>query len=210
MQLGEAIGAEMRQVVDRDFEGQPARVVVGERVYQTHPDDLWHALTHPDRLKRWFTEVEGDLRLGGRFQIKGNAAGTIRRCEPPRLLDITWEFGGGISWVVLTLAPEGRGTRLSLEHIALLRDVDGEHWRNFGPGAVGVGWDLSFFGLQRYFETGGDRPPEADPAWMASQEAKDFVFDSAAAWRDADIANGEDPAAAKTRADLTAKFYTGG
>jgi len=208
--LQSVIGAEVREVADRERDGKPVKVVVMARTYDTDVDDLWDALTNAERLPRWFSPVTGDLKLGGRYQVQGNAGGTILRCEPPKLLDITWEFGGGVSWVVLHVAPDGRGARLTLEHVFSAEDLDGEHWQKFGPAAVGVGWDLSFFGLGRHFETGGDRPPEADPAWMATDEAKAFMRGSADAWGAAHIASGEDPETARRMAANTAKFYTGG
>jgi uncharacterized protein YndB with AHSA1/START domain len=208
--LSNVIGAEFRAVTDREWEGRPAKAVVAARVYDTDPDDLWDALTNAERLPRWFAPVSGDLRLGGRFQIQGNAAGTVLRCDPGEALDITWEFAGATSWVTLRLRREGSGVRLTLEHIIPASDLDGEHWQRFGPGAVGVGWDLGFFGLGRHFETGGQRPPEADPAWMASEAAKAFLRDSAEAWAQAHIASGEDPDVARRMAQATAAFYTGG
>ena len=75
-------GAEYRRVETREYLGKPALVVVAARSYDTHVDDLWNALTTPDRLARWLSSVEGDLKLGGRYQIKGNASGTITRCDP--------------------------------------------------------------------------------------------------------------------------------
>lgn len=208
--LSNVIGAEFRQVADREWEGRPAKAVVAARVYPTDADDLWDALTNPERIPRWFSPVSGDLRLGGRFQIQGNAGGTILRCDPAEALDITWEFAGATSWVTLRLAREGDGVRLTLEHIFPSGDLDGEHWQKYGPGAVGVGWDLSFLGLGLHLAAGGARPPEAEPAWMASDEAKAFMRDSAQAWAEAHIASGEDAATAQRMAQATAAFYTGG
>ncbi|HEX7946541.1 MAG TPA: SRPBCC family protein [Phenylobacterium sp.] len=208
--LANVIGAEFREVADRTQDGKPAKAVVAARTYDTDPADLWDALTNPERIPRWFSPVTGDLRLGGRYQIQGNAGGTIQRCEPPMALDITWEFGGGKSWVTLRLAQEGAGTRLTLEHIMLAQDMKGEHWLQFGPGAVGVGWDLSFLGLGLHLASGGAKPPESDPAWMASDEAKAFMRRSANAWAEAHIASGEDAETARRMAAATAKFYTGG
>ena len=207
--LANTIGAEFREVADREHDGRPAKAVVAARVYDTDAADLWDALTNPERIPRWFSPVTGELKLGGRYQIQGNAGGTIQRCEPPRALDITWEFGGGKSWVTLRLAPEGAGTRLTLEHIMLAEDMTGEHWLQFGPGAVGVGWDLSFLGLGLHLASGGARPPEADPAWMASDEAKAFMRESATGWAAAHIASGEDAEVARGMASRTAGFYTG-
>ena len=36
--------------------------------FDTDIDDLWSALTDPQRLARWIARVEGDLRLGGEFR----------------------------------------------------------------------------------------------------------------------------------------------
>src|SRR5258708_24042622 len=87
--------------------------------------------------RRALLPIIGDLRLGGHYQFEGNAGGTIRRCEPPRLLAVTWEMGGSPSWLTISLAedPAG-GTRLELEHVA---HVGGDLWNQFGPGAVGGG-----------------------------------------------------------------------
>src|SRR5690242_20495197 len=125
--LTNALGAEFRRFENRDHEGKAARVVVAQRTYDTDREDLWNALTSRERIPRWFLPVEGDLRLGGRYQLKGNAGGTITRCEPPQALDLTWEFGGSTSWVTVRLAPVGQRTQLTLEHIVAASDVD-EHW----------------------------------------------------------------------------------
>ena len=51
---------------------------------------------------------------------------------------------GGVSWVTVRLSPDPKGgTRLELEHAAHVE----EHWKKFGPGAVGIGWDLGLLGL---------------------------------------------------------------
>ena len=208
--LQSIIGAEFREVADRERDGKPVKVVVAARTYDTDLNDLWDALTNAERLPRWFSPVTGDLKLGGRYQVQGNAGGTILRCEPPKLLDVTWEFAGAVSWVVLTLAPDGEGARLTLEHVFSAEDLDGEHWQKFGPAAVGVGWDLSFLGLGLHLASGGGEFREHDPAWTATDEAKAFMSGSADAWGAAHIASGEDSEVARRMAANTAKFYTGG
>jgi uncharacterized protein YndB with AHSA1/START domain len=208
--LHRLIGAEFREVADRVRDGKAVRAVVAARSYDPTVEDLWDALTNAERIPRWFSPVTGELKRGGRYQIQGNAGGTILRCDPPEVFDITWEFGGGMSWVTVTLAPDGDTARLTLEHAMSAADLDGDHWKQFGPAAVGVGWDLSFFGLGRHIEVRGARPPEADPAWMASDEAKAFMRGSAEAWAEAHIASGEDPHTARGMAERTAAFYTGG
>jgi uncharacterized protein YndB with AHSA1/START domain len=46
----------------------------------------------PSGIPRWFLPIAGDLRLGGRFQLEGNAGGEITECRPPRRLAVTWEL----------------------------------------------------------------------------------------------------------------------
>ena len=207
--LTSIVGAEFREVADRVRDGRPVKSVIAARTYDTTVEDLWNALTDPERIPRWFAPVSGELRLGGRYQVQGNAGGTILRCEAPRLFDISWEFGGGVGWVTVTLEPDGDGTRLTLEHASPAEYCEGDHWKQFGPGAVGVGWDLSSLGLGLHLEAGGERPPEADPAWMESDEAKAFVRASAQAWADAHVDSGEDAATARRMAKNTGDFYTG-
>jgi uncharacterized protein YndB with AHSA1/START domain len=197
-------------VENREHLGKPALVVVAARTYDTTVDDLWDAITTPTRLVRWFLPVEGDLRLGGRYQLQGNAGGTIRRCERPEALDLTWEFGGDTTWVNIRLSPDGRGARLTLEHIAHREGVGEEHLKQFGPGAVGIGWDLSFHGLGLHVaEPGATLDPAAAQAWTLSVEGKAFILASGEAWGAAHEASGEDAAEARAKAERTIAFYTG-
>ena len=48
------------------------------------------------------------------------------------------------------LAPDGDKARLTLEHIAHKDGIGEEHLKQFGPGAVGIGWDLGLYGLERH------------------------------------------------------------
>lgn len=209
--VGSLIGAEFREVADREWQGRPVKAVVAARTYDTEVADLWDAVSNPERIPRWFSPVTGDFKQGGRYQIQGNAGGTILRCDPPEALDVSWEFAGATSWVTVRLAADGGRSRLTLEHLIDAADLDGDHWKRFGPAAVGVGWDLSFLGLGLYLAGHGDRPPEAaDPAWAVSDEAKTFMRGSAEAWAQAHIRSGEDPQTARRMAEATAQFYTGG
>jgi uncharacterized protein YndB with AHSA1/START domain len=201
------IGAVVREVASREHEGRPARVVVATRTYDTDVEDVWDALTNAERIPRWFLPVTGDLRLGGRYQFQGNAGGTITRCEPPRLLAVTWEMGGSDSWLTISLLndPNG-GTRLELEHVA---HVDDDFWNQFGPGAVGVGWDLALFGLGQHLATGGSVDRNEAAAWSVSDEGREFVRRSSEEWCRASIAAGTGDAAARAAAARTTAFYGG-
>lgn len=201
------IGAVSRVVDRRERDGREARVAVMTRTYDTDCEDLWDALTSAERLPRWFLPVTGELRLGGRFQFVGNAGGEVTLCEPPRRLAITWEFGGEVSWVEVSLADdEAGGTRLTLEHVA---HVDGDRWDKFGPGAVGVGWDLALTGLATHIATRAPVDAGAFMAWSASDAGKQFIRDSSDGWRRASVAAGTDAQAAAAAAARTTAFYTG-
>lgn len=200
------IGAVTREVREVERAGQKARIVVAARSYDTSVEDLWDAISNKERLPRWFAPVTGDFKLGGAYAVQGNASGTITRCEPPRELALTWEFGGGVSWVEVSLRPDGEGAHLELKHTAYPE----AHWEQFGPGAVGIGWELGLMGMARHLEDpSAARPPEGAEEWMASPEAKHFIRLSAEGWRDAAIKAGDDAAWAAASAERTRKFYSG-
>jgi uncharacterized protein YndB with AHSA1/START domain len=183
-------------------DGQEVRVLVLEKRYDAPRDDVWHAVTTAERIARWLGPVSGDLELGGRYQIEGNAGGTVLRCTEPELLEVTWEYGEGVGWVLLTLAEDGPGTRLRLEHSAT---VDEETWSRFGPGAVGIGWELAFGGLGLHLadpEFTPGEPDYTDPGYPA------FVRGSGTAWAEADIAAGTDPEQARAAAERCFAAYT--
>jgi uncharacterized protein YndB with AHSA1/START domain len=203
-----AFGAVTREVARREVDGKMARVIVAARGYDTDVEDLWDALTNAERLPRWFLPVSGEFKLGGRYQIKGNASGTVTQCDPPRVLGLTWEHGGAVSWVTVTLQAKGKGSHLELEHVA---HVPEEFWSQFGPGAVGGGWDLALMGLGEHVEKGLTNDPQEAEAWTTSTpEGRDFVRRCSDDWARAAIADGEDEAVAKAGADATFAFYTGG
>ncbi|MET0343925.1 MAG: SRPBCC family protein [Polyangiales bacterium] len=203
-------GTEFRRVEERDHQGKPALVGVAVRIFDTDVDDLWEAISTPQRLARWFLPVEGDLRLGGRYQLRGNAGGTITRCDPPEALDLTWEFAGGTSWVNLRLTAAGEQARLTLEHIAHKDGIGAEHLERYGPGATGVGWDLALHGLKQHLgNPAAAIDPAAFEAWTLSSEGKAFVRSAGEAWCEAYIASGASPDQARAQAERTIAFYTG-
>ncbi|HXW15906.1 MAG TPA: SRPBCC family protein [Terriglobia bacterium] len=200
-------GAVIREVRSRGHDGRPAWVVVATRAYDTTMDDVWDAITNPQRIVRWFLPISGDLRVGGHYQLQGNASGQIQVCEPPRLLQVTWESGGQVSWVNIRLTElSDGGTRLQLEHIGHVPD---DFWKRFGPGAVGVGWDLALLGLSLHLSTGAAVDPKEAAAWTLSAEGKEFVRRSSDEWGRASIAAGTEEGAARDAASRTTAFYCG-
>lgn len=203
----EQISAVERQVGHRTIAAGEARVLTISQRYRTTIDDLWDACTTSERLARWFAPVSGDLVLGGRYQVQGNAAGTVERCEPPASFAATWEFGGGVSWIEVRLAVEADGwARFTLEHIA---HVDDQKWAEFGPGATGIGWDLTLMGLAMHMNRGGADTREAGMSWMASEDGRRFVTLASDRWLAANITAGTNEDKARAAASRCLAFYTG-
>lgn len=173
--------ASQLNAIHRQVEQQPATDGAGERVsvllrrsYDTPIQDVWDAVTQPDRIKRWLMPISGELRVGGTFQLEGNAGGQILTCEPPRLLRAT--FGDPNSIVELRLTPQGDSdTTLELEHTVPIELAQS------GAGAlyVGPGWDGALMGLGLYLrgEAIGDPVAAAN-----SPEAREFSKQAVHAW----------------------------
>jgi uncharacterized protein YndB with AHSA1/START domain len=106
-------------------------VVRIEDRYDTAIDDLWAAITDPDRLAHWYGQVEGDLHPGGAFRVylAGDdieSAGRVDVCEPPRRLRVTtretdesYRRGQGAppfdATIEVTLTTDGDQTLLAME-----------------------------------------------------------------------------------------------
>ena len=200
-------GLVTRELRTGSRDGAPTKIAIARRTYATDQADLWDALTDRERIPRWFLPISGDLDVGGRYQIEGNAGGVVERCDPPRSFAATWEYGDEVTWIEVRLEPEGEGrTRLTLEHVA---HVDDERWLEYGPGAVGVGWDLALTGLRLHLATGAAVDPAEHAAWVASPAGAEFVTRSSRGWADASIAAGTDATEARAAEDRTTAAYTG-
>jgi uncharacterized protein YndB with AHSA1/START domain len=173
--------ARQLNAIHRTVETLPPTDGFGERVsvllrrgYDAPIDDVWDAVTKPDRIKRWFMPISGELRVGGSFQLEGNAGGEILAREPPRLLRVT--FGGPTSLVEVRVAPQGAsGAVLELQHTVPIEMAQS------GAGAlyVGPGWDGALLGLDLFLraEAVGDPVAAAN-----SPQALEFSKQSVHAW----------------------------
>jgi uncharacterized protein YndB with AHSA1/START domain len=204
----EQLQAVVRGLTTVERHGQNLRLLTAERTYKGAVEDVWDALTSPERIPRWLTPVSGDLREGGRFQLEGNAGGEVLGCAPPHRLSITWEYGGHMSWVDVELSAVESGTRLLLEHTA---PVDPDTWEQFGPGAVGIGWEMALWGLAEHLAT-----PDFDPAelavWMSEPEGRAYMVELMTGcsdkWTELSISLGTDPAVARAAGERCTAAYT--
>ena len=141
-----------REIGRRRIAAGEARTAIIRRWYDAEVEEVWDACTRPERIARWFLPVAGELRLGGTFHLRGNASGRVLRCEPPRLLRVSWAYGERpTDEVELRLSTgAGDGTLLELEHASVSRlvEVDGRMVDPFlndlktGLWGAGIGWEL--------------------------------------------------------------------
>ncbi len=198
------LGAAQRKVVSLEKDGAQARAVILGRTYETNIDDLWDVVTIKERLSRWFAPVGGDLQLGGCYQVEGNAGGKIIQCEPPHMFLLTWETAGDVSWVDVALDAQGpHSARLTLTHTAKVSP----HWEQYGPGAVGIGWELGLLALALHLED-SETAKLDEEAFAASINGKSFLRQSSEKWGETAINAGENPKKARAAASLTAAFFT--
>ena len=184
------------------------------RTYPSPIDDVWDAVTSAERIERWFLPVTGDLRIGGTYQVVGNAGGEVRSCTPPAdghaEYTITWGMGGEPALVTVTLtAVDDETTRLDLSSVASAASIPDGFWEKYGPGAMGVGWDQVLLGLGLHLAGDTSITPDKAMEWQLSDEGFAYVRASATAWGAAHIAAGAAETDARAAADTTFGFYTG-
>jgi uncharacterized protein YndB with AHSA1/START domain len=196
------LGAVDRSLSTVTRDGEELRLLTVTRTYDATPDEVWAALTTADRIARWMMPVSGDLQVGGRFQLEGNAGGEVLDCDRPERLAITWEYGDQTSWVDVSLRPTDAGTLLQLDHAIPVDD----HYAQFGPGATGIGWELGLMGLAEHLAA----PDAPRPVSEDLPDLTGYMGSSASAWGEADIAAGTDPEQAQVAAERCAAAYTAG
>jgi len=214
MDVSAQLGAVDRGIETKEVDGVLSYVQTLSQTYPSPIDDVWDAVTTAERIPRWFLPVSGDLRVGGHYQLEGNAGGEIRSCDPPSAgsagYSLTWGTGMGepaIVHVRLT-ALDTSSTRFELVNIAAVDSIPDGFWEQFGPSATGLGWDSALLGLASYFGDGGISPEEGQ-AWLATDEGKSFLRASADAWARQHIASGAEPDAANAAATTTYRMYAG-
>ncbi|MGW6132299.1 SRPBCC family protein [Cellulomonas sp. NPDC055163] len=122
-------------------EGREAQVRF-ERTLAAPPEEVWTALTDPERVARWLGRLSGDLRVGGAYALDmgddgssgasdERATGEVLACEPPTRVLLTWSFPGeDPSEVEARVEPRGGGSVLHVEHRRLSRGAA----RGYGAG----------------------------------------------------------------------------
>ena len=194
-----------REVTVLEHEEHSGRIVGLKRSFVTSTEDLWDAITNPKRIVHWFLPISGELKIGGRFKFEGNAEGFIVQCVPRSRLVVTWEFGGDVSRVEVLISKDEFGVAsLTLNHMMVFTD----HWREYGPGATGVGWEMALLGLDLHL-TRPNEPKLDEATFHTTPMGRSLLLSSSDLWGHAAIEAGTDPEVARGAADRTKAFYTG-
>lgn len=136
-----------------------------DRVYPAGIDDLWNAVTAPERLARWLVvAMDGTPALGDtvRAEFTSQWEGSVRVdvCERPDhvLVTMTDDDGGStVTEAWLTPVDDGH-TRLVLEERGFTADEVADH---------GAGWQVHVEDLGTVLA--GDEPEQWLPRWRALQ-----------------------------------------
>jgi uncharacterized protein YndB with AHSA1/START domain len=132
-----------------------------QRTYDAPIQDVWSACTDPDRLRRWYVPVTGDLRVGGRFEQVNMGSGEILECEAPSHLRLS--LGGGADEIELWLRATDDGmTELELQHATTIaeHEIGGQMYD--AVFCMGGGYYPRLYALHLHLH--GELPAEWDPA----------------------------------------------
>lgn len=194
----------IRTVRAGHLQGQEATTV--KLVTELHApiDQVWTAVSEASSISTWFVPVTGELQRGGSYELEGNASGQILDCDAQRSFRISWVMGRGpYSEMELKVTPVGPSlTMLEIDHIAV---VDPQMMETYGPGSVGVGWDLTLLSLKQFLQgvpSGLGHAPS--PA-----ESAPLITSSSESWAKAWSVLGVDPEKAAQAAANTTALYTG-
>lgn len=133
-----------------------------EDVYPTDIDDLWSAVTQPERLARWIATVTGDVGQGGDFHVSFTSTwdgpGKVESCDPPYGYTLRMEPGEPHETrISVRLTPEGDGTRLVVLDAGLPAAEQLAH---------GAGWQVHLEDLRSVVE--GHEPQPWKPRWEST------------------------------------------
>ncbi len=129
-----------------------------ERIFNHNIKTVWDALTNPEKMKVWFTDVEMDFRERGKMKIifqdevKTESFGEIATINPPTLFEFIW-LGDGTPdefarWELFEI--ENSKTKLVLTYSRLIEDY---------AISVSAGWHITLDYLEEMLDGRTEFPP---------------------------------------------------
>ncbi|WP_165168335.1 SRPBCC domain-containing protein [Rothia uropygialis] len=181
-------------------------VIVVEQTFTNPPQEVWAALTEPENLAVWLEPVNLTSKEDRRFKTeKTGTEGTIQIFDPPRLLQLTWENGGEVGELQISITQTAAGSSLTLRH----RVAANDHWDKYGAGATGVGWDGAFLALHAFLNGRAATVRQRMSELEGSEQGHRFIDATSKAWEQAQVKAGTDEETARAQAERTAAFYKG-
>ena len=153
----EQLQAVVRGLTTVERDGKPARRLTAERAYPAAVEEVWDALTSPERVPRWMGgAVTGDLSARRSLPDRGQRRrrGARVRAADRALAHLGVRRRGELG----RRHPRRRGGADPAPPGAH-RCVPKEFWDQFGPGAVGIGWEMMLWGLHEHL-TLPERPAQ--------------------------------------------------
>ncbi|UNX53198.1 SRPBCC domain-containing protein [Georgenia sp. TF02-10] len=184
-----SLRAVQRRLTSTQTDHGPATAAVLRRRLEAPIQDVWAAVTTPNRVDRYFLPLSGDLRDGGRYAFEGQASGRILACVAPNLLRLEWvpPDRGEADQVEVRLTADGDdATWLELEHASVAdvfhTDLSGAR---FSPV---IGWEGPLHYLGEYLR--GVLPDRPSTEWYVLDEVEELRLATlrAAEWATAEAA----------------------
>lgn len=139
--------------------GREAHALSLSRVIDAPPAQVYYALTNSSCLREWLADSSQIApRPGGRFYLSWNSgyytSGEYTHLEPPGRVAFTWRGRGepAETQVQVTLAPQGSGTLVTIEHSGF---GTGAAWEKASKESLS-GWQRGLDNLASVLETGED------------------------------------------------------
>ena len=143
-----------------------------ERTFNHDIKAVWDAITNPEKMRKWFTDVNMDFKEGGKItfifqdEAQSKSYGKILTIQPPNLFEFLWESedmpAEHARW---ELFDEGSATRLVLTYSRVSED--------YAP-SVAAGWHDTveylaemLDGRTDFPDFGGSEPTERGKALKA-------------------------------------------
>ena len=175
-ELGVVLSDTERSFGLRQIPAGHARMLVIGRDFRQPIGEVWAALSDPGQIVSYFSPVEGDFRRGGDFAVQGLARGEILRCDPPRLLTVSWipENGTG-GELEFHLMDEDGATRFELRYASVRKrfaviDPSVAGW------AAGPGWEFFLDNLASHLN--GAEPEIRPDEWRSLEGARKELYEA--------------------------------
>lgn len=193
--LARHLGAVLRQT--RSLQND-SRLVSVSRLYDTTPEDLWDALTNPERLRRWFQNVTGEQK---EFALEDGTKLSVTGCEPNRRATMKW----GAAQLEFSLHREHSHTRLTVEQAVPVSDAE---WKRLGPGQFGLELEEAMLRLSIHLDSGTAVTKLAWSGWRVSANGHQFIQGATDAWAEAAVKANVDPIDAHQAATRVAELHS--